>query len=91
VTKAAVNRMTEALAVEWVRYGINVNAIAPGAFETHLMEGRIARVGDFGDDLPRKRIGDPAQLDSTLLYLGAPASEFVTGTVVNVDDGQFPR
>src|ERR1700722_8097290 len=91
VTKAAVNRMTEALAVEWVRYGINVNAIAPGAFMTEMMEGRIARVGDFTDDLPRKRIGDPAQLDSTLLYLAAPASEFVTGTIVKVDDGQFPR
>jgi NAD(P)-dependent dehydrogenase (short-subunit alcohol dehydrogenase family) len=91
VTKAAINRMTEALAVEWVRYGINVNAIAPGAFMTEMMEGRIARVGDFADDLPRKRIGDPAQLDSTLLYLAAPASEFVTGTIVKVDDGQFPR
>ncbi len=91
VTKAAVNRMTEALAVEWVRYGINVNAIAPGAFMTEMMEGRIARVGDFTNDLPRKRIGDPAQLDSTLLYLAAPASEFVTGTIVKVDDGQFPR
>jgi NAD(P)-dependent dehydrogenase (short-subunit alcohol dehydrogenase family) len=91
VTKAAVNRMTEALAVEWVRYGINVNAIAPGAFMTEMMKGRIAPVGDFSDYLPRKRIGDPAQLDSTLLYLAAPASEFVTGTVVKVDDGQFPR
>jgi NAD(P)-dependent dehydrogenase (short-subunit alcohol dehydrogenase family) len=91
VTKAAVNRMTEALAVEWVRYGINVNAIAPGAFMTEMMEGRIARVGDFSNNLPRKRIGDPAQLDSTLLYLAAPASEFVTGTIVKVDDGQFPR
>ena len=39
VTKAAVNRMTEALAVEWVRYGINVNAIAPGASMTEMMEG----------------------------------------------------
>jgi NAD(P)-dependent dehydrogenase (short-subunit alcohol dehydrogenase family) len=62
VTKAAINRMTEALAVEWVRYGINVNAIAPGAFMTEMMEGRIARFGDFTDDLPRKRIGDPAHL-----------------------------
>jgi NAD(P)-dependent dehydrogenase (short-subunit alcohol dehydrogenase family) len=91
VTKAAVNRMTEALAVEWVRYGINVNAIAPGAFMTEMMQGRIARVGEFTEDLPRKRMGDPAQLDSTLLYLAAPASEFVTGTVIKVDDGQFPR
>lgn len=91
VTKAAINRMTEALAVEWVRYGINVNAIAPGAFMTEMMEGRIARVGEFTGDLPRKRMGDPAQLDSTLLYLAAPASEFVTGTVIKADDGQFPR
>ncbi|ETB17997.1 short-chain dehydrogenase [Mycobacterium avium 09-5983] len=91
ITKAAINRMTEALAVEWVRHGINVNAIAPGAFMTEMMEGRIERVGDFTDDLPRGRIGDPAQLDSTLLYLAAPASEFVTGTVIKVDDGQFPR
>ena len=37
------------------------------------------------------RISDPAQLDSTLLYLVAPSSEFVTGTVVKVDDGQSPR
>ncbi len=36
-------------------------------------------------------MGDPAQLDSTLLYLCAPASEFVTGTVIKVDDGQQPR
>ena len=91
VTKAGINRMTEALAVEWVRYGININAIAPGAFMSEMMEGRIARKGEFKDELPRKRMGDPAQLDSTLLYLAAPASEFVTGTIVKVDDGQFPR
>jgi len=58
---------------------------------TEMMEGRIARVGDFTDDLPRTRIGNPAQLDSTLLYLAAPASDFVTGTIVKVGDGQFPR
>jgi NAD(P)-dependent dehydrogenase (short-subunit alcohol dehydrogenase family) len=38
--------------------------------------------------VPRKRLGEPAQLDSTLLYLVGPASECVTGTVVRVDDGQ---
>lgn len=90
-SKAAINRMTETLAVEWVRYGINVNAIAPGAFSTEMMDGMIARTGDVTDALPRKRLGDPAQLDSTLLYLAAPASEFVTGTVIKVDDGQHPR
>ncbi|MGH9047316.1 MAG: SDR family NAD(P)-dependent oxidoreductase [Acidimicrobiales bacterium] len=90
-TKAAINRMTEVLAVEWVRYGINVNAIAPGAFASEMMDGMIARTGDFTSSLPRQRLGDPAQLDSSLLYLVAPSSEVVTGTVVKVDDGQGPR
>jgi NAD(P)-dependent dehydrogenase (short-subunit alcohol dehydrogenase family) len=88
ITKAALNRMTEALSVEWVRFGINVNGIAPGAFSSEMMDGMIERIGDFTHTLPRRRLGDPAQLDSTLLYLVAPASEFVTGTVVKVDDGQ---
>lgn len=91
ITKAAVNRMTEALAVEWARFGINVNGIAPGAFSSEMMDGMLARIGDFTQSLPRKRIGDPAQMDSTLLYLVAPSSEFVTGTVVKVDDGQGSR
>ncbi|NKQ56756.1 SDR family oxidoreductase [Amycolatopsis sp. K13G38] len=90
-TKAAVNRMTETLAVEWARHDINVNAIAPGAFATEMMDGMIARVGDPSGAFPRKRLGDPAQLDSSLLYLVSPGSEFVTGTVLKVDDGQMGR
>jgi NAD(P)-dependent dehydrogenase (short-subunit alcohol dehydrogenase family) len=90
-TKAAVNRMTEALAVEWSRNHINVNAIAPGFFSSEMMDGMIARVGDMAGMLPRGRMGDPAQLDSTLLYLVSPASEMVTGTVIKVDDGALPR
>jgi len=91
VSKAAVNRITEVLAVEWARYGINVNAIAPGAFRSEMMDGMISRIGDFTEMTPRKRLGEPAQLDSTLLYLCAPASECVTGTIVRVDDGQGGR
>jgi NAD(P)-dependent dehydrogenase (short-subunit alcohol dehydrogenase family) len=91
ITKAAVNRMTEVLAVEWVRYGINVNGIAPGSFTSEMMDGMISRIGDFTSALPRKRMGDPAQLDSTLLFLVAPSSDFVTGTTVKVDDGAGPR
>jgi len=90
-TKAAVVRMTEALAVEWARFNINVNAIAPGHFASEMMSGMIERIGDFSDKLPRKRICDPALLDSTLLYLCSAASECVTGTVIRADDGQFPR
>lgn len=90
-TKAALNRMTEALAVEWARNHINVNAIAPGLFASEMMDGMIARVGDLSPTLTRGRMGDPAQLDSTLLYLVSPASEMVTGTIIKVDDGALPR
>lgn len=91
VTKAGIIRMTEVLAVEWARYNINVNAIAPGAFSSEMMDGMIERIGDFSDNFPRKRFGEPAQLDSTLLYLVSPASEFVTGTYIKIDDGQGSR
>ena len=91
ITKAAIARMSEALAVEWSRYGINVNGIAPGAFSSEMMDGMLERMGDISTHFPRKRIGMPAQLDSTLLYLCGPSSECVTGTVITVDDGQGPR
>ncbi len=91
ISKAAIARMTEVLAVEWARYGINVNGIAPGAFSSEMMDGMVDRMGDITKFFPRKRMGDPAQLDSTLLYLCSPASEVVTGTVIKVDDGQGPR
>lgn len=90
-TKAAVNRMTEALAVEWSAHRINVNAIAPGVFASEMTDGMIERIGDPSGAFPRRRIGVPEQLDSTLLYLVSPASECVTGTVIRVDDGQLPR
>jgi NAD(P)-dependent dehydrogenase (short-subunit alcohol dehydrogenase family) len=87
-TKGAVVRMTQALSVEWAPFHINVNAIAPGAFSSEMMDGMLSRVGDISQHFPRKRIGDPAQLDSTLLYLVSPSSDFVTGTCIRVDDGQ---
>ncbi len=91
ITKAAIARMSEVLAVEWSRYDINVNGIAPGAFHSEMMDGMVERMGDISAHFPRKRMGQPAQLDSTLLYLCSPASECVTGTVITVDDGQGPR
>ena len=91
VSKAAIARMSEVLAVEWSRFGINVNCIAPGAFESEMMDGMLERMGDISQHFPRKRIANPAQLDSTLLYLCSPASDAVTGTVIRVDDGQGSR
>jgi NAD(P)-dependent dehydrogenase (short-subunit alcohol dehydrogenase family) len=90
-TKLAVVRMTEALAVEWARFHINVNAIAPGAFSSEMMDGMLERIGDISQYFPRKRICDPAQMDSTLLYLVSPSSECVTGTCIKIDDGQGTR
>ncbi len=90
-TKAAVNRMTEALAVEWARFPINVNGIAPGSFHSEMMDGLIGRIGDMSDTFPRKRMGSAADIEDTLLYLVSPASEFVTGTIIKIDDGQLPR
>ena len=90
-TKSAIHRMTEVLAVEWARYHINVNCIAPGAFASEMMDGMLERMGDITQHFPRKRLLDPALLDSTLLYLVSPASEAVTGTTIKVDDGQGSR
>ena len=91
VSKMAIHRMTEVLAVEWARYHINVNGIAPGAFASEMMDGMLARMGDITQYFPRKRLLDPALLDSTLLFLLSPASEAVTGTTIKVDDGQGSR
>jgi NAD(P)-dependent dehydrogenase (short-subunit alcohol dehydrogenase family) len=91
ITKAAVSRMTEVLAVEWAAHRINVNGIAPGAFSSEMMDGMLERMGDITTGFPRRRLGDPAQLDSTLLYLLSPSSELVTGTIIKVDDGQYHR
>jgi NAD(P)-dependent dehydrogenase (short-subunit alcohol dehydrogenase family) len=91
ISKSAIVRMTEALAVEWAQFHINVNAIAPGAFMSEMMEGMLARKGDITKGFPRPRIGDPAQLDSTLLFLVSPSSDFVTGTSIRVDDAQRGR
>lgn len=91
VTKAGVVRVTETLAVEWARFHINVNGIAPGAFSSDMMDGMIGRMGDFSVHFPRKRLCQPEQMDSTLLFLVSPSSEAVTGTVIKIDDGQGSR
>jgi NAD(P)-dependent dehydrogenase (short-subunit alcohol dehydrogenase family) len=92
ITKAGIVRMTETLSAEWARFYINVNCIAPGAFSSEMMDGMVARVGNVGQNFPRrKHLGDPAHLDSTLVYLVSPASEVVTGAVIRVDDAQGPR
>jgi NAD(P)-dependent dehydrogenase (short-subunit alcohol dehydrogenase family) len=90
--KAGITRMSETLAIEWAPYNINVNTIVPGMFLTEMSQGLFDRVGDkILSTYPRKRIGQPEYLDSTLLYLLDPDSHFVSGANIIVDDVQTTR
>ncbi|MEM7729708.1 MAG: SDR family NAD(P)-dependent oxidoreductase [Pseudomonadota bacterium] len=96
-SKAAIVRMTETLAVEWAKFHVNVNAIAPGIVKSEMTDGMAQRMkaGDtaegFAVHTTRGRVPTPDFLDSTLLYLMDPASHAVTGTVIKIDDGQGTR
>lgn len=89
MSKAAVVQMTKAMAVEWGKYGINVNAICPGYISTEMNEKYFAT--DQGqklvDLLPRKRTGKPEDLDGLLLLLAAEESRFINGAIITADDG----
>lgn len=91
VTKAAVAHMTHALAVEFARHKIRVNAIAPGYFRTeinqHFLDSPAAEA--FLRQVPQRRYAMPEEMDATLLLLASEkASPFMTGSVVVVDGGQ---
>ena len=87
--KAALVQVTQALALEWARHGIRVNAIAPGYVETDMNRGFFAT--DAGRAMvkrvPQRRIGQPADLDGALLLLASDASSYMTGSVIVVDGG----
>ena len=89
MSKAAVIQMTRALALEWGRHGINVNALCPGYIETEInrdywdTDGGRKLIGM----LPRRRLGKPEDLDGLLLLLASEHSGFVNGAVIAVDDG----
>jgi len=89
MSKAAVVHMTRAMALEWGRYGINVNAICPGYIDTEINHHHWqTEAGQkLVQMLPRKRLGKPQDLDSTLLMLCANESHFVNGAVIAADDG----
>ena len=89
MSKAAVIHMTRSMALEWGRYGINVNALCAGYIDTeinhhHWQTDQGKRLIDM---LPRKRIGKPQDLDAVLMMLCANESHFVNGAVIQADDG----
>jgi len=88
-SKAGVAGLTRALAVEWARHGVTVNAIAPGVFETdlnrELLKGPRGR--EFLMRTPMNRFGRVEELVGAAVYLGSDASTFVTGQLLAVDGG----
>lgn len=83
--------MTRALAVEWAKYNINVNAIAPGYFLTvpnkDFFDADPAFYKNVLEMVPMGRIGDPRELAGTAIFLASQASDYMTGSVVVVDGG----
>ena len=84
-------RLTEALALEWARYGIRVNALCPGYIGTDL--NRDFFDSDAGKALirriPQRRLGKPEDLDGALLLLASDAGRYITGASLSVDGGHL--
>ncbi|MBA4194765.1 MAG: short-chain dehydrogenase [Comamonadaceae bacterium] len=89
MSKAAVVHMTRAMATEWGRFGINVNAICPGYIDTEINHHhwQTEQGQKLIAMLPRKRVGTPADLDALLVMLCSAESHFVNGAVIAADDG----
>jgi NAD(P)-dependent dehydrogenase (short-subunit alcohol dehydrogenase family) len=94
-SKAAVAHLTKCLAVEWGRYGINVNAVAPTFIRTPGTEPALSDP-EFAADVAERiaglhRIGEPVDVAGAVVFLAAPASSLVTGTTLMVDGGWTAR
>lgn len=89
MSKAAVVQMTRAMALEWGKFGINVNAICPGYIDTEINHHHweTEQGKKLVQMLPRKRIGKPEDLDALLVMLASAESHFVNGAVIAADDG----
>ena len=89
MSKAAVIQMTKVMALEWGKYGINVNALCPGYIDTEINHHQWQT--ELGQKmiqaLPRKRLGQPRDLDALLVTLCSDQSHFINGAVIAADDG----
>jgi len=89
MSKSAVVQMTKAMALEWGKYGINVNAICPGYIDTEINHHHWnTEAGQkLVQMLPRKRVGKPKDLDALIVMLCSDQSHFINGAVIAADDG----
>jgi gluconate 5-dehydrogenase len=87
-SKGAIIAMTRELAVNYAALGIRVNAIAPGFFPTRLASAVIDRAGERISELtPLGRVGEEGELKGAILFLAAPASDYITGQTIAIDGG----
>ena len=89
MSKAAVIQMTKAMALEWGKFGINVNAICPGYIDTEINHHhwQTEQGQKLVNMLPRKRVGAPQDLDGLLVLLASAQSDFINGAIIAADDG----
>ncbi|WP_019038565.1 SDR family oxidoreductase [Psychroflexus tropicus] len=92
--KAGVLAMTRSLAVEWAKYGIRFNAIAPGPFPTkgawdRLLPGDLKEKFDLAKKVPLKRVGDHQELANLAAYLVSDFAHYLNGEVITIDGGEW--
>jgi len=92
--KAGVLAMTRSLAVEWAKYGIRMNAIAPGPFPTkgawdRLLPGDLKEKFDVSKKVPLKRVGEHQELANLAAYLMSDFSAYINGEVIVIDGGEW--
>lgn len=86
-SKGAMVNFTRALACEWGKYNINVNALCPGFFHTKLSEKLLERLEDQLPTIPLRRFGSESDLKGPALFFASEASRHITGTALAVDGG----
>ena len=89
-SKGAVHMLTKALAAEWAKSGVRVNALAPGYIGTEMIQNMRKRPELFNawlDMTPMGRIGEPCEIAAAVLYLASSVSTYVTGAILSIDGG----
>jgi galactitol 2-dehydrogenase (L-tagatose-forming) len=89
-SKGAVHMLTKALAVEWAKSGVRVNALAPGYISTDMtlkMRERPELFNVWLEMTPMGRLGETSEVAAAVLYLASPASGYVTGAILSIDGG----